>query len=117
MARGISMENCTLWRAMDLLGERWTVVILHEVFNGICRFADIQHHTGVARQVLSDRLATLVDGGVLKRVPYQEPGARLRYEYRLTPKGADLHPVVVAITSWGDRYLADPEGSPVESTL
>jgi DNA-binding HxlR family transcriptional regulator len=108
-----SVENCTIGRAMSILGERWTVVVLREVFSGVRRFDDMRERTGIPRQVLTNRLATLVDQGVLRRVPYQEPGARSRDEYRLTPKGFDLYPVLVAVREWGDRYLADPEGPPL----
>jgi DNA-binding HxlR family transcriptional regulator len=99
---------------MAVLGERWTFVVLREVFNGIRRFDDIKAHTDIPRQVLANRLGMLVGQGILRREPYQEPGARVRFEYRLTPKGFDLYPVMVAVLEWGDRYLADPEGSPVE---
>jgi DNA-binding HxlR family transcriptional regulator len=108
-----SAENCTIGRAMSILGERWTVVVLREVFSGIRRFDDMRERTGIPRQVLTNRLATLVDQGVLRRVPYQDPGSRSRDEYRLTPKGLDLYPVLVAVREWGDRYLADPEGPPL----
>ncbi|MBZ5738595.1 winged helix-turn-helix transcriptional regulator [Nocardioides mangrovi] len=109
-----STANCTVGRAMGVLGERWTFVVLREVFNGVRRFDDIQRHSGIPRQVLSDRLATLVGEGVLDRRPYRPPGGRERHEYRLTPKGFDLYPVLVAIADWGARYLADPAGPPVE---
>ena len=99
---------------MAILGERWTFVVLREVFNGVRRFDDIRRHSGIPRQVLSNRLALLVEQGVLRREPYQDPGERARHEYRLTEKGFDLYPVLVAIADWGDRYLADPEGPPVE---
>jgi DNA-binding HxlR family transcriptional regulator len=95
---------------MDLLGERWTILVLRESFNGVRRFDDIQQNTGAPRQVLSARLAHLVENGVLRRVPYQEPGQRQRYEYRLTDKGLDLYPVLVGLLQWGDKYLADNEG-------
>jgi DNA-binding HxlR family transcriptional regulator len=95
---------------MDLLGERWTILVLRESFNGIRRFDDIQANTGAPRQVLSARLAHLVEHGILRRVPYQEPGQRQRYEYRLTEKGLDLYPVLVGLLQWGDKYLADEEG-------
>ena len=108
-----STENCTVGRTMAILGERWTFVVLREVFNGVRRFDDIRRHSGIPRQVLSNRLALLVQQGVLRRVPYQDPGERARQEYRLTEKGFDLYPVLVAIADWGDRYLADPEGPPV----
>jgi len=108
-----SIDNCTIGRAMEILGERWTIVVLREVFAGIRRFDDMRVRTHIPRQVLTNRLAMLVDNGVLHRVPYQEPGARVRQEYRLTQMGLDLYPVMVAVAAWGDRYLADPEGPPL----
>ncbi len=111
-----STENCTVGRTMAILGERWTFVVLREVFNGVRRFDDIRRHSGIPRQVLANRLALLVEQGVLRREPYQDPGERARQEYRLTEKGFDLYPVLVAIADWGDRYLADPEGPPVAFT-
>ncbi|MFE9201637.1 winged helix-turn-helix transcriptional regulator [Micromonospora sp. NPDC007230] len=111
-----SVENCTIARAMAILGERWTLVVLREVFNGVRRFDDMRVRTGIPRQVLTNRLAMLVEQGVLRRVPYREPGSRMRHEYRLTDKGLDLWPVLVAVLGWGDRYLADPDGSPLTVT-
>ncbi len=99
---------------MGVLGERWAFVVLREVFNGVRRFDQMRAHTAIPRQVLTDRLALLVDAGILRKVPYREPGERERHEYRLTDKGFDLYPVLVAVWQWGDRYLSDPEGSPVE---
>jgi DNA-binding HxlR family transcriptional regulator len=113
-ALAYSTENCTIGRAMDVLGERWTFVVLREVFNGIRRFDDMRRHTGIPRQVLTDRLSLLVEQDVLRRVAYREPGQRERQEYRLTDKGFALFPVMVAIAAWGDRYLADPDGPPIE---
>jgi DNA-binding HxlR family transcriptional regulator len=109
-----SVDACTVGRAMEILGERWTVVVLREIFSGIRRFDDMRVRTGIPRQVLTNRLAMLVDNGVLRREPYREPGARVRHEYRLTAKGFDLYPVLVAVAAWGDRYLADPPGPPLE---
>jgi DNA-binding HxlR family transcriptional regulator len=109
-----STDNCTIGRTMAILGERWTFVVLREVFNGVRRFEDIRRHTGIPRQVLSNRLSTLVEQEVLRRQPYRQPGERVRHEYRLTAKGFDLYPVLVAIGAWGDRYLAAPDGPPVE---
>ena len=111
-----SVDNCTLARAMEILGERWTVVVLREVFSGVRRFDDMRVRTGIPRQVLTNRLAALVGHGVLRREPYQEPGARVRHEYRLTGKGFDLYPMLIAVTEWGNRYLADPEGPPIRYT-
>src|SRR3954453_12149467 len=108
-----SVDNCTIGRTMEILGERWTVVVLREVFNGIRRFDDMRVRTRIPRQVLANRLATLVATGVLRREPYREPGARIRHEYRLTPKGFDLYPVLIALAEWGNRYLAEPEGPPL----
>ncbi len=113
-ALAYSTDNCTLGRAMEILGERWTVVVLREVFLGIRRFDDIRRHSGIPRQVLTNRLATLVEQGILRKVPYQVAGARSREEYRLTQQGLDLQPILVAIAGWGDRYLADPGGPPIE---
>lgn len=112
-ALDMSVDGCTIARAMAILGEKWTVLVLREVFTGIRRFEDMRQRTGIPRQVLANRLAMLVDEGVLRRVPYQEPGARVRHEYRLTERGFDLYPVLVAVREWGDRYLADPEGPPL----
>jgi DNA-binding HxlR family transcriptional regulator len=109
-----SIDTCTIGRTMAILGEKWTVVVLREVFNGIRRFDDMRERNGIPRQVLANRLASLVEQGLLRREPYQEPGARIRREYRLTPKGFDLYPVLIAVAEWGDRYLAEPEGPPLK---
>lgn len=113
-AMAYSPENCTVGRAMAVLGERWTVIVIREVFNGVRRFDDMRTRTAIPRQVLTDRLRLLVEEGVLEKVPYQVPGQRPRHEYRLTRKGLDLYPVMVALADWGNRYLADPEGPPVQ---
>lgn len=107
-----SVDNCTLGRTMEILGERWTVVVLREVFFGVRRFDDIRRHAGIPRQVLTNRLATLVNQGLLHKVPYREEGTRTRHEYRLTDRGLELQPILLAITQWGDRHLADPQGPP-----
>ena len=109
-----SIDTCTIGRTMEILGEKWTLVVLREVFNGIRRFDDMRQRTQIPRQVLANRLASLVEHGLLRREPYQEPGARVRHEYRLTPKGFDLYPVLIAVAEWGNRYLAEPEGPPLE---
>jgi DNA-binding HxlR family transcriptional regulator len=108
-----SVEACTIARAMAALGEKWTIVVLREVFSGVRRFDDMRVRTGVPRQVLANRLASLVGHGILRREPYREPGARGRHEYRLTRKGFDLYPLLIAVGEWGDRYLAEPEGPPL----
>jgi DNA-binding HxlR family transcriptional regulator len=105
-----SSQNCSVARTLELVGERWTILILRDAFLGVRRFDDFQRSLGVARNVLQARLARLVDNGLLERVRYQERPER--FEYRLTDKGLDLWPIVVSLLAWGDRYLA-PEGPPV----
>jgi DNA-binding HxlR family transcriptional regulator len=105
--------NCAIGSAVAVIGERPTFLVLREAFNGVRRFADMQHRTGIPRQVLSDRLAHLVQEGLLRKVPYQDSGQRSRYEYRLTAKGLDLYPVLVGLMQWGDTYAAGPDGPPV----
>ncbi len=109
-----STDNCQVARALDVFGDRSSLVVIREVFNGVRRFDDMQRHSGVNRQVLSNRLAHLVDEGILRKVPYQPEGSRVRHEYRLTRKGLDLYPVLTALAEWGARYVADPEGPAVE---
>jgi len=111
--RDFDPANCAIGAAVEILGERATFLVLRESFNGVRRFDDMQHRTGIPRQVLSSRLARLVGEGLLRKVPYQEAGQRSRDEYRLTRKGVDLYPVMVALMQWGDRYEAGPEGPPV----
>jgi DNA-binding HxlR family transcriptional regulator len=109
-----SVDNCTIGRTLDILGDRWSFLVLREVFQGLRRFDDLTVRTAIPRTVLTDRLRRLVDAGILRREPYREPGARSRMEYRLTEKGLDLYPVLLALQQWGERYLADPEGPPIE---
>jgi DNA-binding HxlR family transcriptional regulator len=109
-----SADNCTIGRALEILGDRWSFLVVREVFEGIRRFDDLTVRTAIPRTVLTDRLHRLVDAGILRREPYREPGSRSRMEYRLTQKGLDLYPVLLALQEWGGRYLADPEGPPVE---
>jgi len=105
-------RTCSVARTMEVLGDRWTVLVLRDVFNGVHRFDDLQRHIGIARDVLAKRLAALVREGVLERVEYQEPGARRRLEYQLTPAGRDLGPVLLTLIKWGDTYRGDGSGPP-----
>jgi DNA-binding HxlR family transcriptional regulator len=105
-----STENCSIARTLQVAGERWSLLILREVFYGSRRFEQMQERIGVARSLLASRLATLVEHGILDRETYQEPGQRARQEYRLTAKGQELFPILVALLDWGDRHVADPEG-------
>ena len=109
-----STDGCTIERTTEVIGDRWSLLILREVFSGIRRFAQLTVRTAIPRQVLTERLDRLIENGVLRREPYQDPGQRKRYEYRLTDRGIDLYPVLVALQQWGDRYLAEPEGPPSE---
>src|SRR5215472_27148 len=101
---------CSIARSLGVLGERWTFLILREAFLGATKFAEFRDRLGVAPDVLSDRLSTLVAHGVMERAPYQEPGARPRSGYRLTTAGTELQVVLSALQQWGDKYLPRPEG-------
>ena len=103
-------STCSIARSLGVLGERWTFLILREAFLGATRFAEFRDGLGVASDVLSDRLGTLVEFGVLAREPYQEPGARSRFAYWLTPAGRELHVVLGALQQWGDEHLPHPDG-------
>ena len=106
--------NCAVGAAVEIIGEKWTFLVLREVFSGVRRFGDMQRRTGAPRQVLSDRLSRLVHEDLLRRVPYQEAGQRARHEYRLTEKGLDLYPIMVALMHFGDQYAQGPDGAPLE---
>ena len=108
-----SVENCTIARTLGILGEKWTFIVLRDVFLGIRRFDDFIEHTGIAARCSTNRLTTLVEQGLLRREAYREPGDRARHEYRLTDKGIDVYPILVALREWGDRYAADPAGPPL----
>jgi DNA-binding HxlR family transcriptional regulator len=110
----LDLSNCSVARTLDVVGDRWTLLVLRDACNGVRRFDDLQRRLGAARTVLSARLGALVEHGILDRVPYRDPGQRERYEYRLTEKGRDLQPVVLALLQFGDKHLADPDGPPVE---
>jgi DNA-binding HxlR family transcriptional regulator len=99
---------------LAVVGEKWSLLVLREAFLGVRRFADFQRTLGAPRAVLSERLATLVAEGILARVPYRAEGERQRHEYRLTSKGLDLYPTLVALMEWGDRYLCDDGIAPLE---
>lgn len=111
---GFSRANCSVGRTLEIVGERWTILVLREAFYGVRRFDEMLSAVGCARNILSDRLAKLLDEGVLRRTPYRDDGQRERYEYRLTDKGLELFPVLLALLQWGDKWLADAKGPPVE---
>src|ERR1700728_2639227 len=96
-------RSCPIGRAGDLLGDRWTLLILRDATAGITRFDAFRENLGIADNILSARLARLVEAGVLVKVPYRD-GNRTRHEYRLTQAGADLLPLLRALADWGARY-------------
>lgn len=105
--------NCSIARPLSFLGERWSILVVRDLFLGRRRFDEIQESLGVATNVLSRRLATLVDEGIVERRPYSEHPER--FEYRLTDKGRDLQPVLLALLRWGDRYTTGEAGAPLET--
>jgi DNA-binding HxlR family transcriptional regulator len=98
-------QNCSIARALEVVGERWTLLIVRDVFLGRRRFDQMQESLGIARNVLTDRLNKLVDEGILERVRYSDRPER--FEYFLTPKGRDLNVALAGLRQWGDRYLSE----------
>jgi DNA-binding HxlR family transcriptional regulator len=107
-------SSCSIARSLGVLGERWTILILREALSGSTRFAEFRDALGVAADVLSGRLATLVSYGVMDREPYQEPGRRTRFAYHLTDAGRELLVVLGALQQWGDKHLPWPDGPTIE---
>ena len=99
--------NCSVVATLQAIGDSWSFLVLRELFFGVRRFNDIQRDLGISRSVLTDRLARLVALGVVRTQPYQEPGDRVRSQYRLTRKGVALLPTIVALKEWGDTYMYD----------
>jgi DNA-binding HxlR family transcriptional regulator len=106
-------SRCSVAGTLAVVGEKWSLLLLREAFLGVRRFADFQRHLGAPKAVLTDRLGTLVEHGILSRVPYQAEGERHRLEYRLTTKGIDLYPTLVALMRWGDKYIGDDGPAPL----
>jgi DNA-binding HxlR family transcriptional regulator len=99
-------------RTLDVVGEKWSLVVIRELMLGSTRFEEIAHYTGAPRDVLTTRLRSLERAGILGRVAYQDRPQR--FEYRLTELGESLHPVISVLRAWGDRHLARAEGPPVQ---
>jgi DNA-binding HxlR family transcriptional regulator len=110
--RDIGEMPCSVARALSIVGDRWTLLVLRDAFLGVRRFEDFQRNLGTTRHRLADRLKKLVEHGILDRVRYQERPAR--FEYRLSEKGRDLYPVIVSLTRWGDRWMVDADGPPLQ---
>ena len=105
LKRDYDGQNCSIARALEVVGERWTLLIVRDAVAGRCRFDELQQSLGISRNVLTERLVRLVDEGILERVRYQEHPER--YEYRLTRKGRDLDLALQGLRQWGDTYVSD----------
>ena len=105
LKRGYEGQNCSIARTLEVVGERWTLLIIRDVFLGLRRFDQLQESLGVARNVLADRLNRLVEEEILERVQYSE--RPLRFEYRLTKKGRELNVALTALRQWGDAHLSE----------
>lgn len=110
----IGDQPCSVARALSVLGDRWTMLILRNAFMGIHRFDDFQRSLGLTRHVLSERLKRLVEHGILVKVPYVE--RQERFEYRLTDKGLDLYPIMLSMVQWADKWMDMGLGKPIEFT-
>lgn len=106
----VTAERCSIAGTLDALGDTWSILVLRELFFGVHRFNQMQDDLGISRSVLAARLARLTELGVIRSVPYQEPGDRVRNEYRLTRKGVELLPVMVSLMGWGDRHVNGGDG-------
>ena len=107
----IRAMKCSVARALSVIGDRWTLLILREAFLGVRRFEAFQQSLSLARNILTFRLQDLMEEGILRKSRYHEKPDR--YEYFLTEKGRDLYPVMVALMEWGDRWMAGEAGPPV----
>ena len=105
LKRSYEGQNCSIARTLEIVGERWTLLIIRDVFLGLRRFDQLQESLGVARNVLADRLNRLVAEGILDRVQYSERPPR--FEYRLTKKGRELNVALTALRQWGDAHLSE----------
>ena len=105
-------SNCSVARALNEVGDWWSLLVVLHAMYGTRRFVDFQKELGIARNILCDRLSRLVDNQVLKKVEVGEHGSRS--EYRLTEKGRDLFPIVVALRQWGDKWNPSPEQAPLD---
>lgn len=104
--------QCSLARTLEVVGDWWSPLILRDLYLGMERFDDLANDLGISRNLLTDRLAKLVEGGVVERIPYQDRPAR--YSYLLTESGRELVPVLMALTAWGDRWATPDGGPPLE---
>ena len=124
LKRDYEGQDCSIARTLEIVGERWTLLIVRDAFLGLRRFDEFQASLGIARNVLSDRLNRLVEAGILERVRYSRRPAR--YEYRLTRKGRELNVALAGLRQWGDKHLSEKpphvlrrksDGKPVVAAL
>lgn len=107
----LANKECSMARAMEIVGDRWSILILREAYYGVKRFDEFEYYVGVAPNILSSRLKKLVDAGIMARVRLPEHAGR--FEYVLTEKGRDFFPAYLALKKWGDAWLAEPAGPQV----
>ncbi|WAC57709.1 winged helix-turn-helix transcriptional regulator [Gordonia sp. SL306] len=107
--------DCSIAKAIDIVGTRSAMLILREAFYGATRFDQFARRVGITDAVASTRLRELTEAGIFEKVPYREPGQRARNEYLLTQMGRDLLPVVLGLLQWGNQYL-QPQGAPLRLT-
>lgn len=107
-------RGCSVGRSLDIIGDRWTFMVMRETFFGVRRYDTFQQNLGVATNILSNRLQILVDKGLLRRQVYRKKP--LRYEYRQTPMGADLYGAYLTMIAWADRWLSGERGPPLVLT-
>jgi DNA-binding HxlR family transcriptional regulator len=106
--------HCSLAQSLELIGDWWTPLVLRDLYLGLNRFDQFVTDLGISRNLLTDRLTTLVDGGLVRRTPYQQNP--VRYSYELTEAGQELVPILIALTAWGDRWATPPAGQPLRFT-
>jgi DNA-binding HxlR family transcriptional regulator len=106
--------HCSLAQSLEIIGDWWTPLVLRDLYLGLDRFDQLVTDLGVSRNLLTDRLGTLMDGGLVTRTPYQENP--VRYAYALTEAGRELVPILLALTAWGDRHATPPAGQPIRFT-
>lgn len=107
----LSERTCSWARSVQIFGDKWSLLIIRDALAGVTKFSDFQQSIGVAKNILSGRLATLCDHGIMARVPQREGSSRV--DYVLTPKGKELFPILIAIGQWGDKWVFGTEGEPV----
>ncbi|MEN8976489.1 winged helix-turn-helix transcriptional regulator [Acinetobacter baumannii] len=108
----IGNQPCSIARTLSIIGDTWTILIIRNAFIGIRKFEDLQKNLGVTRHVLADRLKLLVDQGIFIKTPYTD--TQKRYEYRLTKKGLDLYPIILSIVQWGNIWMDEGLGAPLD---